>query len=734
MTAKINAGRRHFLKTSVGALGGLMLGVYFTDAAADEAASMAGMAGPGLAGEAGQKAALIEPHAFVRITPDNIVTVIIKHLEMGQGSHTGLATLVADELDADWGQIRTEGAPADPSKYANLTFSPMMGTGGSTSMANSFQQMRKAGAATRLMLIAAAAERWGVHPAEITVKAGVLSHPSGKQASFGELAEAAARQPVPEDATLKTPDQFIYIGKSNLRRVDANAKSTGMAHYTQDVKLPGMLTALVAHPPLFGATVKAFDAAAAKGVKGVVDVVQIPTGVAVLAQDFWSAKQGRDLLQVEWDDSKAYQGSSDLQMAQYRELAKQPGLEARKEGDADTALQQAATVLTAAYEFPYLAHAAMEPLNCVVHLHDDGCEIWNGEQFQSIDQPAVAELLGLKPEQVKINALFAGGSFGRRANPKADYVLEAANIAKAYPQRQPIKLVWTREDDMRAGYYRPAYYHEIQAGLDASGKLTAWKQRLVGQSILKGTMMEMMVKDGIDPTSTEGSGEPYSIPNLRVELHTVGDVGVPVQWWRSVGHTHTGFATECFMDELAHAAGKDPLEFRRALLQDKPRHLQVLNLAAEKAGWGEKLPEGRGRGIALVESFNSYVAEVAEVTVHADRSFSVDRVVVAVDCGVPVNPDVIYAQMGGGVGFGLSAALGEKVTLKNGKVEQANFDTYPVLRMPQMPSVEVHIVPSNEDPTGVGEPGVPPLAPAVANALFAATGKRIYQLPIGRTV
>ncbi|MBU0655156.1 MAG: molybdopterin-dependent oxidoreductase, partial [Gammaproteobacteria bacterium] len=363
-----------------------------------------------------------------------------------------------------------------------------------------------------------------------------------------------------------------------------------------------------------------------------------------------------------------------------------------------------------------------------------GCEIWNGEQFQSIDQPAVAELLGIKPEQVKINALYAGGSFGRRANPHADYVLEAVNIAKVSKQRQPVKLVWTREDDMRAGYYRPCFYHELQGGLDADGNLIAWQQRLVGQSIMRGTAMESMIENGIDPTSVEGAGKPYSIPNVLVELHTMEDVGVPVQWWRSVGHTHTGFATECFMDELAHAAGKDPLEFRRALLKDHPRHLNVLNLAAEKAGWGGKLPEGHGRGIAMVESFNTFVAEVADVTVHKDRTFTVDKVVVAVDCGVPVNPDVIYAQMGGGVGFGLSAALGEKITLKDGKVEQGNFDAYPLLRMAEMPEVEVHIVASNEDPTGVGEPGVPPIGPAVANALFAATGKRVYQLPIGRSV
>lgn len=724
-----NRSRRNFLKTSLGAMGGLMLGVHFNEAAAE-------MAGPGEAGSTELKDGLFEPNAFIRIAPDNTVTVIVKHLEMGQGSHTGLATLVADELDADWSQIRTEHAPADPSKYNNLAFGPMQGTGGSTSMPNAFLQMRKAGAAARAMLVTAAAERWGVPEEEVTVKAGVLSHASGKQATFGELAEAAAQKFVPDETeiTLKTPEQFIYIGKPNLQRVDSSAKSDGSAQFTQDVQLPDMLTAVVAHPPLFGATVKAFDAAPAKAVKGVVEVVQIPTGVAVLATDFWSARQGRDALQIEWDESKASKISSDEQMARYRELAQQPGAIATDEGDADAALKQAAQTLSAAYEFPYLAHATLEPMNCVVQLTADGCEIWNGAQFQSIDQPAVAELLGLEPGQVKINGLFAGGSFGRRANPHADYVLEAANIAKASPQRKPVKMVWTREDDMQAGYYRPAFYHEVKGGLDADGKLTAWAQRLVGQSIMQGTALESMIEDGIDPVSVEGAGKPYSIANLKVDLHTPQEEGVPVQWWRSVGHTHTAFSTECFIDELAQAAGKDPLEFRRAMLQEHPRHLHVLNLAAEKAGWGEQLPAGKGRGIAVVESFNSFVAEVVDVTVNEDRSFSVDKVVVAVDCGLPVNPDVIYAQMSGGVGFALSAALGEKITLRDGRVEQSNFHNYSLLRMPQMPEVEVHIVASEENPSGVGEPGVPALAPALANALFAATGKRIYQLPIGSQV
>ena len=412
-------------------------------------------------------------------------------------------------------------------------------------------------------------------------------------------------------------------------------------------------------------------------------------------------------------------------------MAEEPGTETNKSGSIKAALKDAAKVVKANYTFPYLAHAAMEPMNCVVQLTDQGCEIWNGAQLQTVDQLSVAKVLGIVPEQVKINTVFAGGSFGRRGNPYSDYVVEAATIAKAAKNRVPIKMVWTREDDMQRGYYRPYFYHSLQAGLDKDGNLTAWLQRVVGQSILAGTPMAAMMQGGFDPSSVEGAAEPYSIPNLSVELHTPNDINVPVQWWRSVGHTHTGFATETFMDEVAHAAGKDPVEFRRALLKDHPRHLAVLNLAAEKAAWGTPLEKNRGRGIAVVKSFNSYVAEVAEVSVKEDGSFSVDRVVVAVDCGVPVNPDVIKAQMMGGVGFGLSAALGEKITFKDGKTEQANFDTYPVLRMNQMPTIEVYIMPSEENPSGVGEPGVPPIAPAVANALFAATGKRIYELPMG---
>lgn len=730
MQATLNASRRQFFKVVAATAGSLTLAVYFGESHAEQSK----VAGPGEAGSTTLKEGDFTPNAFIRISPDNTMTVIAKHMEMGQGSHTGLATLVADEMDADWAQIRTVDAPADASRYANLAFGTIQGTGGSTSIANSFLQMRKAGAAAKAMLVGAAAGLWQVSPTEITVKAGVASHASGKKASFGELAGAAQQQMVPQDVVLKKPEQFVYIGKQNIQRVDTSGKVNGTAIYTQDIQLPNMLTALVAHAPEFGTTVKSIDDSATRALAGVVDVVKIPTGVAVLAKDFWSAKKGRDALKIVWGDSKAYKFNTAEQLATYKKLAEQPGFQTLKTGSINSALKEAATTLTAAYAFPYLAHSAMEPMNCVVHLTEQGCEIWNGAQLHTVDQMMVGKMLGIKPAQVKINGLYAGGSFGRRGNPHSDYVLEAVSIAKAYKQRVPIKMVWTREDDMQRGYYRPFFYHSLQAGLDKEGNLQAWQQRIVGQSIMAGTPMAAMMQGGFDPSSVEGAAEPYAIPNLSVELHTPTDVMVPVQWWRSVGHTHTAYATECFMDEVAHKAGKDPVEFRRVLLKDHPRHLGVLNLAADKAAWGTPLAQGRGRGIAVVKSFNSYVAEVAEVTVQADGTFTVDRVVVAVDCGLPVNPSVIQAQMMGGVGFALSAALGEKITFKDGKVEQGNFDTYPVLRMPQMPKVEVYIVPSEENPSGVGEPGVPPLAPALANALFAATGKRIYDLPMGTKV
>jgi len=588
------------------------------------------------------------------------------------------------------------------------------------------------------MLVQAAAERWKVPASELGVKAGVVSHAkSGRTARFGELAEAAAGQPLPQQVALKDPKDFQLIGRHAPRK-DSVAKTTGSARFTQDVKLPGMLVAVVAHPPRFGATVRGVDDQAARAVAGVTDVVRIPSGVAVLARDYWTAKKGRDALKVDWDESAANRASTDDMLADYRKLAATSGAVARHEGDAGDSLAKAEKVFEAEFAFPYLAHAAMEPLNCVMRLDGDGCEVWNGEQFQTVDQQAVAAVLGIEPARVKLNMLFAGGSFGRRANPQSDYLVETAHIVKAIGGRAPVKLVWSREDDMRAGHYRPLYLHRLRAALDAQGKPVAWMQTIVGQSIIAGTAFESaMVKDGVDKTSVEGAANlPYAVPNLQVELHTTnGEVKVPVQWWRSVGSTHTGFSTEVFLDELATAAGTDPVAYRLALLAAHPRHAGVLKLAADRAGWSKPLAAAktgkRGRGVAVHESFHSYVAQVVEVTVAPDGGFKVDRVVCAVDCGIAVNPDVIRAQMEGGIGFGLSAALSGAITLKDGMVEQSNFHDYTVLRIDQMPKVEVHIVPSAEKPTGVGEPGVPPIAPALANALFAATGKRIRTLPIG---
>ena len=546
-----------------------------------------------------------------------------------------------------------------------------------------------------------------------------------------------AADPAPEPI-VKDPKDFIFIGR-HVPRTDSTAKTNGSAVYTQDLHLDGMLTAVVAHPPRFRARVASVDAAAARKIRGVVEVLEIPQGVAVLATDTWAARRGRDALKVSWDESGAFkQGTAEI-LDQYRALAKTPGTLARETGSPDAAFAAAAKTLEASFEFPYLAHATMEPMNCVVKFDSDHCEIWNGEQFQTIDQGAVAGLYGFKPEQVSINMLYAGGSFGRRANPHADYVVEAATIAKAaYAKGHPVpvKLVWTREDDMRAGFYRPLNYHVLGAALDASGALVGWRHRIVGQSIMHGTGMEpMMVKDGIDGTSVEGAANlPYAIANLRVDLHSP-QLDVPVQWWRSVGSTHTAFSTEVFLDEVAHASGRDPYALRRALLKNAPRHLAVLELAATKAGWGTPLAPGaagtrRGRGIAVHESFRTFVAEVAEVTVAADGALHVDRVVCAVDCGIAVNPDVVRAQMEGGIGYGLSAALHGEITLDGGAVVQSNFNDYQPLRINEMPAIEVHIVPSSAAPTGVGEPGTPVIAPAVANAVFAATGERLRKLPL----
>lgn len=672
------------------------------------------------------------PNAFVRVAPDSTVTVMIKHLEMGQGAYTGLITLVAEEMDARWDQMVGENAPADATKYNNLSWGKAQGVGGSSGLSNSYRQMREAGAAARYLLVSAAAEQWQVSRDSIRVQNGTILHPpTGRNAEFGEFVMSAARQSLPDNIPLKDSSQFVYIGK-NVPRKDTG-KTDGTAIFTQDMRLPDMVTAVIAHPPRFGAKVQQVNDSAALNVPGVLAVVTVPSGVAVVAKDFWQAQKARNLLQIQWDESAAFSQSSEQLLQQYHAAAKQTGMVAAARGDIGKGFAQASKIIEATYEFPYLAHATLEPLNCVVHIRPDGVDVWNGCQMQSGDQDTLAKLLGVSPQSVNIHTLYAGGSFGRRANPVADYVVETAQIAKAYGKPVPVKLQWARENDTRAGYYRPLYVHRLKAGLDKAGNILAWQHHIVGQSILKGTPFEsMMVKNGIDGSSVEGASNlPYAIPNFQVELTTM-DVGVPVLWWRSVGSTHTAYATEHFLDQLARAAGKDPVQYRLGLLQGHPRHAAVLKLAAEKAGWGRPLPNDTVLGVAVHESFHSYVAQVAQIKRQAD-GFRLEKIVCAVDCGVAVNPDVIRAQMEGGIGYGLSPALMSTITLSNGSVVQSNFHDYQVVRMKDMPTVDVHIMPSVEPPTGVGEPGTPVIAPAVANALLASTGKSYGKLPLAET-
>ncbi|GAB5498392.1 MAG: xanthine dehydrogenase family protein molybdopterin-binding subunit [Pseudohongiellaceae bacterium] len=709
----LDAGRRRFLKLSAGAGAGLTLGLSLSGRAAAQSSA---------AGE-------LAFNAFVNISPDNSVKVFIKHLEMGQGVYTGLATCVAEELDADWAQVVCEHSPVDTEKYANLLMG-QQATGGSTAIANSFTQMRQAGAAARAMLVAAAAERWGVPAADISVSNGQVIH-GPHSASFGELAAAAALQtpPAPDSLTLKTFAQFTLIGREDLARKDVG-KHNGTATYTQDVKLPGMLTAVVAHPPRFGARVRSFDASKTLQRKGVQQVLEIDSGVAVLANDYWSALKGRELLEIQWDESAAETRGSDTILANYRELVKSPGVIAEREGDAPGQLSNAAETVETVFEYPYLAHAQMEPMNCVAQVDGNRAELWYGCQSATQDQLAIAQLLGGRPQDIKIHTLFAGGGFGRRANPYSDYVLEAVRIARG-AQGTPVKLVWTREDDMQGGYYRPAFVHQLSAAVDDDGMPSALHIRAAGQSIMTGTPLEAFgVIDGIDTASVEGLVDlSYHVPNRQVELHSP-EVGVPVQWWRSVGNTHTAFSKEVFIDSLARRAGQDPVEYRLALLANNPRETAVLKLAAEKAGWGTReLPEGWGRGVAVHTSFGSTVAEVVEVSVQGSN-FKVERVVAAIDCGLAINPDVVRAQVESAIAYGLSAALEDEVTLTEGMVDQTNFHTYQVLRMNNMPQVETHILPSQNAPSGVGEPGTPPIAPAVANALADATGQMLTRLPL----
>ncbi|MBU0480096.1 MAG: xanthine dehydrogenase family protein molybdopterin-binding subunit [Proteobacteria bacterium] len=713
MGAIINISRRDFCKSSAVLSGGLVLAFY----------------APGYGSRVAEALAAEEfiPNAFIRIAPDETITVIVNKSEMGQGVYTSLPMLVGEELEADWSTIRFAPAPVDDA-YNHTQWGPMQGTGGSTSIRSCWGQFREAGASARIMLERAAAETWKADPADCKAEKGfVINKKTGRKISFGTLADQAAKQPVPENVELKPAADFEIIGTSK-KRLDTPEKVNGRAVFGIDVNLPGMLTAVIARPPVFGATVKSFDDTKAKMIPGVKHVVQIDRGIAVVADHFWPAKKGRDALQIEWDEGPHASFNSDDQGREYLAIAETPGVVAVNRGDVKKGLAEATKRLDAVYEFPYLAHATMEPLNCVADVRTDFCEIWVGTQMQTLDRNAAVVLTGLPKEKVKLHTTYLGGGFGRRAVGDSHFVKEAVQVSMAV--KAPVKVVWTREDDLKGGYYRPRSYHRLNCGLDRNGMPLALNHRMVNQSIVKGTAFEGLIKDGIDHTSVEGAFDtPYEIPNLFVDSH-MAPADVPVLWWRSVGHSATAFIKECFIDELAALAGREPYGYRRALLNKHPRQQALLDLVTKKAGWDKPVVAGRGRGIAIHESFGSFVAQVAEVSVADSGRIKVHKVVCAVDCGKTVNPDTIRAQMQGAIIFGLTAALYGKVTFKEGRVEQGNFDDYQMLRINETPEIEVHIMESDEAVGGIGEPGVPPVAPAVANAVFAAKGIRLHQLPM----
>lgn len=712
--------RRTFLKVT--AASGFALGAFPLAAVAQGAAAPA----------AGLKP-FEQPSAFVRIDPDGTVTVTINRLDFGQGVQTGLPMILAEELDADWSKVRSTHGDANPA-YADPAYGMHL-TGGSNSIKNSYTQYRELGARTRAMLVSAAAAQWGVDASALRTQNGFVVGPGGKKLGYGELAEAAMKLPVPEKVTLKDPKQFRLIGKPT-GRLDAKAKSSGLQDYGIDVRLPGMLTAVVARPPVFAAKLKSLDDSAAKAVKGVKAVLRVPTdrggeGVAVIADGYWAAKQGRDALKVEWDASAVEKPDTTALLASYRELAAKPGLVAMQ---ADTApLAGAAHKISAEYVFPYLAHAPMEPLNCTVLLNGDKAELWMGTQMPGTDALAAARVLGLQPQNIKVHTQMAGGGFGRRAIPTSDYVVEACGVAKAAlgaGLSVPVRTLWSREDDIKGGYYRPMHVHRAEIGFDAQGNILAWDHVIVGQSILKGSPFEaFMVKNGIDATAIEGMKEPYDVP-MKLSVHHP-QVNVPVLWWRSVGSTHTAYAMETLIDEVARTTRQDPVAYRMRLMGDKhPRHKAALQLAVAQSGYGKKkLAAGRAWGVAVHESFESVVAYVVEASVK-DGTPKLHRITAGVHCNLVVNPKSVEAQVQGGALMGLSMCLpGGAITLKDGVVEQSNFGDFAVPRITDMPQVAVHIVPSADPPKGMGEPGLPPLAPAFANAIAQLTGKTPRELP-----
>ncbi len=707
---EIDESRRTFLKVTALAGGGIAVGVFLPGAAR-------------LAEAAAPKP--FAPNAWVRITSNNVVTIVADKSEMGQGVYTAMPMLVAEELDVDWSKIRIEQAVASP-VYAN-PFLGAQATGGSTSVRSSYQRLREAGATARAMLVSAAARQWKVDAASLNTENGDVIGPNGKKATYGSLAAKAAALPVPKDVKLKDPGAFKLLGKPT-KRLDTPMKTNGSAQFGLDVRVPGMLTAVIARSTIVNGMLAGMDGDKAKAVKGVKHVLPVRTpfaeGVAVLADSFWTAKQGRDALNAKWSGNTALSTAGmQKDMLELVDSGKDAKT-ARKDGDV-TAVQPAKTV-EAVYEVPYLAHACMEPMNCIAWVKPNEVEIWAPTQAPGVNQFVAAQMTGLKPEQIKVHTTFLGGGFGRRFGQ--DFLMEAIQLSKA--THAPVKVVYTREDDTKGYHYRPMAICKMTGGLDADGNPVMIKARTVCESLSVGTGAEpALIKDGIDSTSVEGlANMAYAVPNINVDWVKYSP-GIRTWFWRSVGNSQNYFFTESFIDEMAHAAGKDPYEFRRALLAKQPRHKGVLELAAQKAGWGTPPPSGRARGIAVAESFGSYIAEVAEVSLENGKP-RVHRVVVAADVGTTVNPDTIAAQMESGVVYGLTAALYGKITFKDGQVEQSNFNDYPMLRMNEMPKIEVHIVPSKEAPGGVGEPGTPPIAPAVANALFALTGKRARSLPI----
>jgi len=712
MKNETTLSRRNFVKTAAAGMGGLLIGFSF----------------PEKGGVSGAKTVVpvqAQLNAYLLISEDNSVTIMLPKVEMGQGISTTIPMLIAEELDCEWNQIKVESSP--PSNEADFKIPAIQRmTGGSESTVSEFDPCRKAGATARIMLIFTAAKRWGIPPEKCTTQSGYVIA-GNQRISYGTLAVEASVLPIPNDVTLRDPKDWKYIGKSQ-KRIDTPEKINGKACYGIDIQFPGLLTAVVAHAPVFGGKVKSFNASKTLKIQGVKQVVEITTGIAVIADNYWTAKVGRDALEIQWDPGINVDLDSKKQLENYRQLSKTKGLPIQQKGDVTKALEEARVQIDAEFSFPYLAHAPMEPLNCTVKLGIETCEVWTGTQSPMLHQMEIAAFLGLKPEQVLLHTPFLGGSFGRRGSFNSDWIMEAVHIAKA--SGKFIKLIWSREDDIQGGYYRPVYLHRVQIGIDNHGFPTAWQHRIVGQSLFTDSPLEsMIVQDGIDYSSVTRAA-PYSaaFTDFSFELHTT-KVGVPVLPWRSVGATHTTFVIESLIDELATAASADPVAYRRILLENSPRHLAALNLAAEKAQWDIPLPKGRFRGVAVCEAMGSYVAQIVEISVENEQ-IHVHCVICAIDCGLAVNPDGVRAQMEGGIIFGLTAALYGEITLKNGQVQQSNFHDYRILRMNEAPEIEVYIVPGNERMGGAGEPGVAPVAPALANALFTATGKRFRNLPI----